>query len=947
MKEKYCSLLRKTMLILVALLPYMEAWAGTDTPSLAQDTVKYLEVYDVTSTGALLFWEDSVATQWQVSYSTDKVFVDSLTRSEVVNQAQYEMTGLQNKTLYYVRVRSYNDESDYGVWSDTVRFMTLPAIITEYPWKESFDSLAATVNGSTNNLPLGWRYINTSSYYVICGCPVVFSNGNSYYYNSASNAVRFCSDYSARDKHYPKPQYLILPEMENLDGKQVEFFAKGKNNVSSIKVGLMTDPKDTSTITYVAEQILSTRYQEYSFTLSGSGNYVVFMIDSADVDRPLNEVYLDDITIESCPKPMNLTAALTAGNGSIATLSWTSAAAANDWVVQYGLDKSFTAGTYIERSVNGTPSVNLSGLVPDSVYYVRIRSVIGEDQSDWNGISFIPTNDHNITLNDGTVTDTYVPIVGEWSSRLSKCQFIIPDSCVKSMLYGTINRLAFYADVNNMEWGKAKYQVYLAEIDTAFFESNTFEDWKSLTRVMDADSLSIVDGKMEVRFDRGFEYGGGNLLVGIVQTKYGSDHRPFWYGVKSTRGASLAGYGANAYLNSFLPKTTFYFTPGEAPACERPTGLNISGLNAISATLSWTENGSCTNWIVQYGQDQTFADGSYQETNANGQPVANLTGLIAETAYYVRVKAVDGENESMWSRVMLFETPEYSPLPTGITIGDITQNSATVSWEGDCESYVVRFKKEGIHLIDVDFEDNAMPEGWTVEGDATWTVGTGDYRESTGAYRGNYNARIVHTNNNDKTYLVSPMLDLTGLVDPYLRFGYINREWSGSVDTLSVYYRVNGGNWNELFTTTRAHNTWTDVKIELPELAANYQIGFLMTDNFGYGVGLDDIQLNGRADEDDWTEVPVTGNTLNLTDLTPGRKYRICIKSINLEHESDWSDVYEFNTLVATYVNSIKKESEKQNDMESGFWYLPNGVKLNDVPSKPGLYINNGKKVVK
>ena len=191
------------------------------------------------------------------------------------------------------------------------------------------------------------------------------------------------------------------------------------------------------------------------------------------------------------------------------------------------------------------------------------------------------------------------------------------------------------------------------------------------------------------------------------------------------------------------------------------------------------------------------------------------------------------------------------------------------------------------------------------------------------------------------------MLDLTGLVNPSLRFGYINREWSGSVDTLGVYYRVNGGNWNELFTTTRAHNTWTDVKIELPELAANYQIGFLMTDNFGYGVGLDDIQLNGRADEDDWTEVPVTGNTLNLTDLTPGRKYRICIKSINLEHESDLSDFYEFNTLVATYMNSIKKESEKQNDMESGFWYLPNGVKLNDVPSKPGLYINNGKKVVK
>jgi len=942
MKEKNCCLLRKTMLILVVMFSYMEVWAGTDTPFLAQDTVKYLEVDDVTSTGAMLFWEDSVATQWQVSYSTDKVFVDSLTRAEVVNQTQYELTGLQNKTLYYVRVRAYNDDSDYGVWSDTVRFITLPPIITEYPWRESFDGMRATTDGSKNNLPLGWRYINTSSYYIIKGCPVIYSNGNSYYYNSAANAVRFCSAYIPRYNSDAKPQYLILPEMENLNGKQVEFFAKGKNDVSSIKIGLMTNPEDTSTITYVAEQLLSTRYREYSFTLSGSGNYVVFMIDSADVNRPLIEVYLDDISIVSCPKPINLTTELTPGNGAIATLNWTKADIVNDWVVQYGMDKSFEAGTYVELNVNGIPTVNLSGLTPDSLYYARVKSVKGEDQSEWNVISFIPTNDLNITLNDGTDTDTYVPIVGEMSSMLSRSQFIIPDSCVKTMLYGTIDRLVFYADVNNMDWGKARYRVYLSEIDSSLFETASFEDWESLTRVYDADVLSIVDGKMEVVFDRGFEYGGGNLLVGISQTGFGDDHRPFWYGEKSTRGVSLAGYGSNVYIESFLPKITIYYNPGETPAFERPAALNISDLKAISATLNWTQDGSCTNWIVQYSEDQTFESGSYEEINVSGQPVANLTGLIAETTYYVRVKAVNGDDKSMWSRLFLFETPEYSPQPTDITISDITWNSATLSWKGDCESYVVSYKKDGIYLIDVDFEDNAMPQGWTVEGDATWTVGTGDYSESTGAYRGNYNARIVHTNNNDKTYLVSPMLDLTGLVDPYLRFGYINREWSGSVDTLGVYYRVDGGDWNELFTTTRAHNTWTDVEIDLPGLAANYQIGFLMTDDYGYGVGLDDIRLNSRVDEGDWIDVPVTGNMFNLTDLTPDRKYLISIKSINGEHESDWTDTYDFNTLVATYVNSTRNNV----DMEPGAWYMSNGVKLNGIPAKPGLYIYNGQSIL-
>ena len=140
------------------------------------------------------------------------------------------------------------------------------------------------------------------------------------------------------------------------------------------------------------------------------------------------------------------------------------------------------------------------------------------------------------------------------------------------------------------------------------------------------------------------------------------------------------------------------------------------------------------------------------------------------------------------------------------------------------------------------FEGGTMPDGWTSEGDNTWTVGTGDYSASTGAHTGDYNAKITHVSRGDETYLVTPAMDLSGATQATLNFSYVNRVWAGDIDELGVYYRVNGGSWNELFYTSDSHATWTESgDIALAGLAANYQIGFLMVDDYGYGVGIDDV----------------------------------------------------------------------------------------------------------
>ncbi len=153
-------------------------------------------------------------------------------------------------------------------------------------------------------------------------------------------------------------------------------------------------------------------------------------------------------------------------------------------------------------------------------------------------------------------------------------------------------------------------------------------------------------------------------------------------------------------------------------------------------------------------------------------------------------------------------------------------------------------------VINEGFESGSMPEGWTQEGNGTWSVGTGDYSSTTGAATGSYNAKINHSTTGAATYLITPAMDLSGATEGTISCNYINRSWAGDTDGFGVYYRVNGGAWNELFSTTTSHSTWTSTgDIALTGFAANYQIGFKQVDNYGYGVGLDDVVVttNGSA----------------------------------------------------------------------------------------------------
>ena len=81
---------------------------------------------------------------------------------------------------------------------------------------------------------------------------------------------------------------------------------------------------------------------------------------------------------------------------------------------------------------------------------------------------------------------------------------------------------------------------------------------------------------------------------------------------------------------------TALFSTLTAPVCSIPSSPLVSSVSAGSADLSWTENGTATQWEVSYGSSG-FTAGNGSQVVVNSKSF-NLTGLMAGTSYdwYVR-----------------------------------------------------------------------------------------------------------------------------------------------------------------------------------------------------------------------------------------------------------------------------------------------------------------------
>ena len=283
------------------------------------------------------------------------------------------------------------------------------------------------------------------------------------------------------------------------------------------------------------------------------------------------------------------------------------------------------------------------------------------------------------------------------------------------------------------------------------------------------------------------------------------------------------------------------------------------------------------------------------------------------------------------------------PVPSGLSATNITAASATLGWTGDQSYYNVRYRsyEQGEpqnNVFEEGFEGGSMPSGWDNSnhtGTTSWNIGAGTGHTSnsiaatTTSATGSYNAYYYSASSSGSAYLILPALDLSNASVATLTFNYVNPAWAGGYYSLTVYYRVNGGSWNQLDQYTTSQDTWTGKTVTLTGFDSNYEVAFYVTgynSDYGHGVGIDDVRIEYTAQTvtyGTWEYKTNQATPLTITGLTPMTTYQWQVQGIDGSCSGDgegntgvtgWSNVATFTTGEG-YVLHVDSWSSKE-------WYL-------------------------
>ena len=615
-------------------------------------------------------------------------------------------------------------------------------------------------------------------------------------------------------------------------------------------------------------------------------------------------------TTVACPAPTGLEVALTPGNGSVAALAWTENGTADAWVVEYGTAADFTGATTV--NVTERPTTQLTGLTPETTYYARVKTNCGEvdGYSTYsNVVNFVPTDALRITVNDGTSTNSYVPVYGLYVDEFSKSQFIIPATSISGMTNHVIDKLTFYASQESVNWDDAEFEVYFAEVDYTAFEAATLVDWASMTKVMSAGSLGVSGNQMVVELDP-YIYNGGNLLIGVLQTTSGTFKSSSWYGVTQTTNTAIGGYESSkaVSLYQYLPKVTFDFS--EVPSCFKPNSLAVDDITARTANLTWVAGAEETAWQVCINGDET-----------NPIDVTRTAYLMEEltpnTTYTVKVRANCGEGDfSDWTSEISFTTEPSCYAPTDLAASDLTPVSAKISWTSENENIEMHYRE----LTDPnnDFDASSLKNWKSIDADGDgygWVVGAeapGIYHNTTAVVTGNgHNGShdfVISGSYSNATgaaltpdnYLVSPQINLGGSITfwaqaqdaswPSEHFGVaVSTTGNAASDFTTIQewtMTAKGTGAKANPGTTRSGNrdtgNWYEYTVDLSDYAG--ETGYVAIRHFDctdqFLLNVDDITIvQPNYVEPEWIDVDNVTNPYTLAGLQPETCYEVEVRA--------------------------------------------------------------------
>ena len=602
----------------------------------------------VTSNSITLGWTDlSTASSWNIEYGQGTFNPGSgVGTLEIANSNPYTITGLTANTSYTFYVQADCGSGDLSYFSPAYTVSTACSAIDSLPFVENFDSHAGSTSTSVsvNNLPNCWSNLNTGTNTSYTGYPIIYSSST--YAYSGSNVLRFYSGTGTYGS-----QMAILPPIDDnlypMNTLQVSFYARPLNTTYPFKlvVGVLTNPASMSSFTPIDTlNITGTAHVLYEIPFghySGTGNYIGLL--APQPVSGMNYGYVDNVTVDlmpSCPKPTGLTAS------NITTtsidLSWNENGTATNWVVEYGL-AGFTQGTGTTVQVQGTPGTTITGLSASTMYDFYVQSDCGSgDLSSFSSPYPVQTACDAITQ---------LPFTEGFDNYGTGTATAYPPCWTKYSTYTASTALPYCSSTHYQ--GTGSLYLYVAT-------SGTYN-----MAILPPFDVSIPINTLQATFMHRGSNSTDRTIVGVmsnpadpntfipVDTVYPASTASTWT-EREVVFSSYTGTGQYiAFRNEYTTSNCYTYVDNLSinliPTCPKPSHLTAGNPTTTSLTLSWTENGTATNWVVEYGV-AGFTQGTGSTVNVQGTPSTTITGLSASSTYDFYVKSVCGAgDESYWS----------------------------------------------------------------------------------------------------------------------------------------------------------------------------------------------------------------------------------------------------------------------------------------------------------
>ncbi len=841
------------------------------------------EVLGFTNSSITLAWT-SGGSQWNVEYGATG-FAQGSGTQVLATTNPFTITGLSPNTTYDFYVRDSCGPNDLSSWVGSVSAETDCNPVSA-PFIENFDGttwIQGTTGGGAapGTLAACWRANPSNDFTFTPGQNGTPSNntGPDADHTSGTGQFLYSETYYNFAGYNPNETSLSTPLVDltlSLLPELKFYYHMFGGDITSMDVRVFNGSSWTSVLTLTGEQNSSSAdpWIEAIVDLSafaGDTIKVEFKVVKAIGVSLLADVAIDDLSIDeapACPKPTNF---ITTGSTTTSIdLSWTTGGA-TDWEIEYG-PAGYSPGTGTVVGLSTNP-YTLSPLNPSTSYdiYIRDSCAVGS-VSEWvgpllAGTLCAPTPAPYLETFDGGNFDPGPQGFGVagtidacWIRNTSSVYFWKPGPSNPQT-----NGTGPSADHTSGSGG------YL------FTESGGFAQ---PTLIAESETPEIDLGTL-TNPELSFWYHMFGPNVGSLDVEISNNGGSTWTNLTSISGAQQTAQTSawiesiidiSAYVNDTVKikftatKTTFGnqsdiaiddVNIDEAPLCPKPSNLQVTNTGATEITVSWTSGGA-SNWQIEYGP-VGFTNGTGTIVNVPSNPFT-ISNLNPSTAYDIYVRDSCGiGNTSQWSSVAtdstkcsIFTAPYLETFDgASFVVGGSINNPGAIDacWERVfANSYFWAVEQNGT------VSNNTGPS-------ADHTTGTGKFMFSDGFGQP------------QQTELLSPLIDLSSLSHPELRFWY--HMYGTSINRMEIDV-WNGSSWiNELSLNGQSHSANNDPWSEAVVSLAAYDgdtvqvrfVAFRQGNNTANDMALDDVWIGdstGCARPDSAVLVNATTNSLSI-----------------------------------------------------------------------------------